>query len=277
MEVDENVEQEPIEAESPEVESPEVESPEAVEEYTPNFSYSVRDEEFEFNEALRDAVKSKEVEEHLRELYTKSKGLDGYKERYTDLEQQASALVGGYQTLKQLRDSGDIRGLLGALNVDSDTILDYANAILDERELPEEHRQLLEQNRQLNEKFSSVESQLKQMQMQSADSRIDSDINELKTLLVNEDYKPVAEAMRSAGLDMQKEVLKEGHLIYLETQKEPSVASVVKSVADKYSRLLKISASQNKPVLPSVSGSGNVPVAQKIKSIADLKKLAASM
>jgi hypothetical protein len=83
--------------------------------------------------------------------------------------------------------------------------------------------------------------------------------------------------MRSAGLDMQKEVLKEGHLIYLETQKEPSVSSVVKSVADKYSRLLKISAATKKPVLPSVTGSNNTPVTKKITSIDDLKKLAANM
>jgi hypothetical protein len=57
------------------------------EEYTPDFKYSVKDEEKEFPKWMQEGIKSKEDEESLRDLFTKVEGLDGIKESRTKLEE----------------------------------------------------------------------------------------------------------------------------------------------------------------------------------------------
>ena len=258
----------------PAVETPVEESTEPVE-YTPNYNYSVKDEEFEFDERLRTAVTSKEAEDTLRDLYTKSAGLDTYKGKYSELEQQTNALVSGYNTLKELRDAGDIRGLAKALNMKEDTFIQFAGDILDERELPEEQRKLLEENRQMREQMSGFESQLNQFQQSEGTRKVDSDIAELETLIVSESYKPVAEAMKSVGISMQEKVMDTGIAMYHKTGKEPSVEEVVAFVAKEFDYLTK--QATDKPVLPSVKSSGSTAIGKKITSIDDLRKLRASL
>ncbi|GAG39911.1 unnamed protein product, partial [marine sediment metagenome] len=48
-------------------------------EYEPNFNYSVKSESHEFDEWIRPLVKDTESEEHVRQLYTRAKGLDHVK------------------------------------------------------------------------------------------------------------------------------------------------------------------------------------------------------
>lgn len=55
-------------------------------EYTPNFKYTIKDEEHEFPEWLREVVKDPKTEEELRDLFTKANALDGIKESRTKIE-----------------------------------------------------------------------------------------------------------------------------------------------------------------------------------------------
>jgi hypothetical protein len=239
-------------------------------EYTPNLSYSVRDEEFQFDERFKDVVKSKDDEEYIRDLYTRSAGLDTYKNKYGELESQTNSLIQGFNTLKGFRDSKDMRSLMKALNVDEETLLDYTEELLKEHELPEEQRQLIERNRQLEERVNGFESKLSGFQEQEVNRRVDDDLNELRSLVSNDIYNPVANAMQSVGLDMAQEVLSAGHMEFSRTGKEPTVASVVKAVADKFNYLTKNQTS-NKPVLPTVNSTGSSHVASKVKSIDDIR------
>jgi hypothetical protein len=278
MSIENENELEPVENENEAGEptpAPELDSEETpVEEYTPNFNYSVLGEDKEFDEELRGSITSKDTEEKLRDLYTRSAGLDTYKNKYGELEGQTQALVQGFQTLKQLRDNKDVRGLMKSLNVDEEVILDYASSILDERELPEEHRTILEENRQMREQMSTFEKKLGGFEEQASTTRVDDDLRELQSMIISDDVKPVAKAMESVGINMQEEVLKEGHMEYLRTNQEPSIGSVVKKISQKYNYLTQ--QSSTKPTLPKVGGSNNIPVGQKITSIDDLRKLVAS-
>ena len=77
-EVQETVEPEPTPEVTPEVD-PNV--TEFVDEYKPNFEYTVMDEKKEFDEFLRGAITSKEQEEAVRKLYAKACGLDSIQEK----------------------------------------------------------------------------------------------------------------------------------------------------------------------------------------------------
>jgi hypothetical protein len=57
-------------------------------EYTPDFSYKIKDQDFEFPEWIREVVKSKEQEEYLRDLHTKADALEGIKESRGKIEME---------------------------------------------------------------------------------------------------------------------------------------------------------------------------------------------
>jgi len=136
------------------------EAPAEVVEYTPDYTYKVKDEVLEFPEHLRSSIASKEHEDELRDLYTRAAGLDGYKSKNGELENQVEELselkpqfdqlVNGYANIKKLRDDKDFHGLIQTLNWDKEDLLDFAETLLEEQELPEVERKTIEDNRRLS-------------------------------------------------------------------------------------------------------------------------------
>ena len=267
-------------------------SPES-EEYTPDFSYTIKDEKREFDESLRSFLTSREQEEKLRDLYTRADGLETYKEKFNkrdnefnELSGQSSALLNGYQKIKELRDSNDMRGLQRALGLKKEQILDYASVLLDEEELPEEQQQMINQNREMSEKLQLLENELNQFKTSSADRRVQDDMRELEGLLNSDKYKPLADEMAANGFNMFDEVHKAGHHEYLVTNKEPAIVDVVDQVAQRFGAVFNTNNNNEqqeetevtiqdiqKKTLPRVKGTSKRAVEQKVRSIADLRKL----
>lgn len=122
-------------------------------EYTPNYTYKVRDEELEFDEFIRPAINSPEIEEQVRELYTRAKGLDSVKSRFEETKQRMADLEleaqryreeneyasKGVEGLKKLALE-DFPSFAHIVGLDDKTILSYANRRLDYQEKPEHER-----------------------------------------------------------------------------------------------------------------------------------------
>src|SRR5688500_3044500 len=62
------------------------EPPKEVPQYTPNYKFKVMDEEKEFDDFLKGAIKTKEDEEKLRDIVTKAYGLDAHKKTHETLK-----------------------------------------------------------------------------------------------------------------------------------------------------------------------------------------------
>lgn len=254
-------------------------------EYTPNFSYKVKDEEFNFDERIQGAVKSVEDEEYFRDLYTKSAGLDSYKEKYADVEGQMEALVSGYRNMEQLQQNKDVAGVTKLFRFSDDDVLDYAEKILSHRELPEEQRVQLEKQQSMEQELHQLRQQQTSTQENIQTQAVQRDLNELNGLITSE-YKDVAKSMKDAGYDMAWEVGVRGHAQYKRDGVEPTIKSVVNDVANAFGHLNKpqqVPAQEAQtgqqtvrqvPVLPNLHGNTNSPIQAKVKSLADLHKLA---
>lgn len=266
-----------------------------VEDYTPDFTYKVRDEEHEFDERFRDVIKSKEDEEALRELYTRSAGLDHYKTKFSErdseyqaLENQAATLIEGYKKLQGFKESGDLTNFQKAFGFTDDQLIDYAISLTDHQALPEDQRRIIDENRTLQEKLSSLESTVTSMQTSETNQNLEAEIGELKNMLLSEQYKPAYDAFESRGINMVDKILEVGVGRMQVTGVEPNLEDIVKEVAsmvvipeaaapvveEQINNNQTVKVVERKKTLPSISGGGAAPVSSKITSLDQLKALA---
>ena len=152
-------------------------------EWEPNYSYSVRDDQFEFDEWARPFIKDAETEENMRQLYTKAGGLDRVKQSLektsTELttaqqealrhKEEAELARKGYDNMANLAKE-DFAAFAGLVGLDDKTILNYANQRLDYREKPEWERQQIDRDVELRTK--SYESQVQTEMLRKENERL---------------------------------------------------------------------------------------------------------
>lgn len=243
-------------------------------EYVPNYDYKVKDETLKFDERVLGSIKSKEDEDYYRDLYTRAAGLDSYKAKVKETESQAQTLIGGYKTLQDLRDGGDIRGLQKALGLSDDAILDFATELLDEDELPEEQKTMMASNRTMQSELDELRTKVSGYDARDSDARVLAEKNELSSIIKSDTYSEVSNAMAAVGHDMSAEVIREGTMMYNQSGVEPSIAEVVKIVHDRYSYITNLNMSEKKQVIPSVKGGNTNAIQTEITSLEQLRKLA---
>ena len=230
-----------------------IEGTQEPEEYTPSFTYKVKDEEREFDERLREVIRDKETEEYLRDLYTRADGLDTYKQKLSEREQalqdleqyrtKAIQMQEGFTQLKQFRDNGDYRRLFSSVGLNDDQILEYALKLAEEQEMPEQYRQTVQEKRQyedqlyeMQQKMREYENQLKSTQTQQYEYEVQKGLTELDSLIKKE--QDLNNFLVDKGINLQEEVLQYGIATTNATGKEPSVAEAFNAVANKYRNLL---------------------------------------
>ena len=262
-----------------------VEEQPEVAEYTPDYSYKVKDEVLEFDEALRGSVTSKESEDLLRDLYTKSMGLDGYKTKNSELETelgelkpQLGQLVDGYKNIKHLRDSKDYHRLMKTLDWPEEDLIDFAEKLLEEQELPESQRAEAKANRELNDKVQLLESKIDGYNAQSTERSLSDEQNELQGIMSHETYAPGIGKLKEVGVDFQEDVVAMGTKMFNESGRKvyPSIGDVVaktyelrKPLIERLSTSTEVNETQTEetvttqkvverqPTLPKVTGTNN--------------------
>ena len=298
-EVDEVVEPSEAESQTQEVSSEQndsVETESVENEWEPNYSYEVKGEQREFHEGLRDAVTSKEMEDYLRDIYTKADGLETYKGKVDKYEgdlkgqtEQIDLLLNGYKTLKEARDNNDINSLLSNLGVADNE--DFQNAILDwaieqseQLSLPQEEQDRIKSEKLRNSEYESLKTEIASLRASEHDKYIQSERNRLSSM-ANDKYGSLSSSLKNAGIDFENEVMVYGTYQLKTTGKEPTIEEAVEAVANKYAYFNKPSENTTKNVveefeapsnqaLPRVRRSTNTAVHSKIRSIEDLKNLA---
>ena len=288
----EGIQEDEIVAES-EVDQPDKE--EVSEEYKPNFTYRVRDEEREFDDKLKPFIKSKEDEDYFRDLVTKAEGIEHYKSKITEfettktnLEMTNKEMAEAFSNMKRLKDGGRVDELFEVLGISDDAVIDYALKLAEESDLPPEQRQAKETQREYERRLATLderetqtrmyeEARLAEMRLQEANSR-------LNTLITSEEGSLIRERMEDHGLNIVEEIRQYGLNQWSTTGKDPSIEDAYSYVVGKYGFLGNIGKQQNKTeelpiikkkVLPTVSGgsTSEVPVESAIRSFEQLRKL----
>ena len=276
--------------------SPPAETEEEVAEYTPNYSYKVKDEEFEFDEFLQGSVTSAEQEEALRELYTKSRGLEGYKDKltskeqeYNELMQEAGSYADGFKTLKKHVDhansTGDFREVGKALGLSDEKLVEYAVKLAEEAALPDEQKDLINHNRELQDKLSSVESRMSGYEAQQLKSDQQAKADYVRKTIENTPQGvEVWQAMADVNRDMVREFYYLGDEM-MDAGLNPQIKDIVEKLVTNNQHLLELKSFREqkqqplvqedigqKPILPTVKGNNSAAVKKEISSIDDIKK-----
>lgn len=255
-----------------------------LEEYSPNFTYKVKDEEHEFNDYVKGAITSRESEDYFRDLHTRADGLDGYKEKVTGLEGRlgeyenvTGKLQRGFTDLKSYRDQGDYRNLFKSLGVSSDDVVKYAYGLAQEAEMPEEQRNMINQNRQYEDRLSMLERENESHRQHRSNSAVNNDLKELESYVNTSDG--LNDRMKSVGFNLRDEILSYGIAATKSTGREPSIAEAANVVIEKYGKLLSPANAgipqtreeqvqqviNNRPnALPKINGSNQTAPSEKM-------------
>ena len=279
-------------------ESVETKSVVAEEEYTPSYTYKVLDEEKEFDDRFKELIKTKDDEDFIRYIVTRSERLDNYKQKYSAKEIELSDAFGkvntlaqGFQTIKEKRDAKDYRGLLKTLGWEENDVLEFALELAEEKQLPDNERKTKETERILKEENDILRSRIISDEESAASDASDAEINELKSELSKPENYEVAMALHNNNTNIAEEVVAVGRYIYKTTGKYPAVSEVVSKVVDKYRPFLNGKAGENtdevnddlaqkqsqKQSLKRPKGQPVNAVNNPISSLDELKKLASAI
>lgn len=271
--------------------------------YAPNFKFKVYDEEKEFDEFLRPVITNKDVEDKLRDLYTRAHGLDGLKTKHEKLRAE-------YETLQPIKTKyGNLAESLGALSyyvgkddfdsffqtlrIPEDKIYKWVNRKLQEQEMSPEQKADLQARREEQHRLYMLEKQ-----NQEALSRLESfesqqNRMQLDSVLAKPEISSVAQAFDTKvgrqGAFME-EVIKRGVTLYHMTGQDLPPEQVVQDLMQTIGKVVEPMAASPQatqmtpnmgqakpPVIPNIQAKSGSPVRKSPRSIEDIRKLASTM
>jgi len=267
--------------------------------YTPNYKFKVMDDELEFDEKIRAAVTSKETEEHLRDLYTKSHGVPKLKETiekktkdYEDISSRYAAIEAEHY---QLREGIDRLGDLSrkdfslfqkSMSISDDAILDRAAEILEfQKEDPEEQRRL-ERNQQDKLQGYQARNEAENLRKQNDEFRQFKLRYELDQAVGSPEVSEFAKQFdQKMGSDaFKRKVASYGANYWNQTRQYIPPLEACKAVAEEYRVFFAdnspapqngnttLSREAPKPIPNLGTGTSVSPTKRKFKSIDDIRK-----
>lgn len=265
---------------------------EAASVYTPNFKYSVLDEEKEMPEKVKALIKTEEDEKFFKELFEKSDGLDhvktkhqSLKDNFVKLDEEYKGLVGELQELKGFYQKGDLDSFFQSLAIPEQKILEWAYQKVQYKQMAPEQRQLLDARREaemrayhLEKQNSSVMSEMERFKVDQKRQEIRMTLNEGSVKSFMDEFDKRA-GKKGAFLE---ELVERGDRAF---QRGKDLHPM--EVAQEIMRLYKVEAQmaepktigapkKGPPVITNVGSKASSPVGQaKVKTLADVKKLQA--
>lgn len=264
--------------------------------YAPNYKFKVMDSEHEVDEWVRPVIKSKEMEQKVKDLYSKAYGLDAIKPRYQSLREEHEGLKSRYSeteralsTLGSYVKDGDFDSFFEGLNIPKNKIMEYALELVRREQMPPEQRMQWEEGRKAREaaryyemqNASLMESQ-QRLSVQQRTFELDMALNSPEAKAISESYNSgmgsdeafreyciqIGQAYAARGQDISaQQAVAEAtrQLRAMSGQAAPSVGGS------------QVVSASSKPVIPNIQGRGTSPVKPTVKSLDDLKKRAKEM
>ena len=264
--------------------------------FTPNYKVKVMDNEVEIDDFLRSGITDAEKEKKVRELYEKAYGLDHYKTKYSNLETTHKEILPKFQqyegvlaTLAEARNQGDVERILELAGVDEDKFWTFVKSKVEFlQKSPEEQAEI---NRvrelQMRERHSQVElhTMREQYQQQLRDMKNFELQNELSKPEVAEAVKGIDARLGQPGSFVQW-VRNIGMMEFQRTKKDISAKEAVERVlklagwehqgqaASQQATVVAPVVQKGLKTLPKINNASGGAVGGKVRSLADLQKLA---
>lgn len=268
--------------------------------YVPNYKFKVGDEEKEFDDFVRPIIDRKDVEEKLREIYTKAHGLEPAKARLKteldDVRAEAGTFKEKYANLQtslgrlsHLVNTDDFDSFFQSLKIPEQKLFKWMQRKIKEQEMPPEERQEIARQRNENARLYDLELQNKSLQEKIETWEKEQNYSRLNTIIAGPEVSPIAQAFDAkVGTPgaFYNEVLKRGVALYHIYGKDLPPDQVVADVMATIGKIVPVeqsaagqdAAMSTKPaVIPNVSGKSTSPVKKAPRSLSELKQLAETM
>lgn len=277
--------------------------------YEPDYKFQALENEHEIDERFRPFIKSKEDEEGFKDLFSKAKTFDAIKEKYgsgrkaIEMHEQAQGWQRESQEYAQTKQSidmlntfvrnGDMDSFLGTLKIPQEMVMKWAVQQAKLSEAPAEERARYQQEVNQRQQLYSLQMQNEQVQnnyMQQAVQTREIELN--NALAMDTDFSSQFDTAVGKPGSFKSEVVEYAKAIWATQQRDLTVAEAVAGVKQKFGAFVQQGAGRQ-PVVPPEkrvvvqgktqtlpnlgTGSGQSPAKAKVKSLADLKKLAATM
>jgi hypothetical protein len=305
----EAVEEAPAEAEPAEAEAAteaEATTEAVADEYTPDLSYKVYDEVKEFPDWVKDLVKTKELEETVRGVLSKADALDTIKLKHEERGTKLGEVQGNYDNivgklneLQHYIDGGPaLYGeLFKQIGLDNQQVVDYVAQLLKENDLDPQEKARLQSHRQIQ--VDQFQQTKQQQALLDENRRLQADAHEAayqRVLSLPEVAKVQAYVDQHTGAGaFRKAADNYGQAFFQQHGKDTTPEQAVSQIMEQYKPFLnniaattasdlaaaKRDLDDGRPtgVIPNVgkANAGTSPVRKKVKSLEDIRKLAANM
>lgn len=285
--IDEAIESNEVEQQAGEVDT-EQETEVVEPEYTPSYTYKVRDEEYTMDDWAKGLIKDPETEQHIRDLYTEKHGLDLAKKERAEVQEKYNALEGSIQKLNEFVVNNDARGFIDSLGLPKQMFMDYAINELQYMEMTPEQRAQVDQKRnqelqatQLERDYNSLQEQSSQQAIQMRDLQLDNTLQQPQYAEAAKTYdarvgrpgafKDFVVQRGEYNLQVNNVELTMDQAI----QEAMTYGGVVGTQAPSTTENVGTHAAQRqeqKPVIPKVGGGNASPAKKQMTSIEDLRK-----
>ena len=267
-------------------------------EWQPDYKYSIKSEDHEFDEFIRPAIKDPETEKQVRELYTRAYGLDHVKanleqerERARQFEEQTNTFKSeaelakqGIEGLKKLAKE-DFASFAHLAGIEDNTILNYANNRLDYREKPEHERRMIDSDMERRTQSYQNNIEMENLRRQNIALMQHQHQTKLSQAMAVPEIAEFEKAFNSKMGEgaFRQHVNNYGSMQYKSTQQyvEPSIA--VQQIYSQFKPLFMDKLEQvnkqgtnttTKPPTNLGPGRTSSVVTKRLKSLADLRKRA---
>ena len=298
----EGMEAQATESSEPEASGEEESTVPVTEEYTPNYSFKVMDEEREFDDRVRGYIKSKEDEEYFRDIMQRAYGLDYVKkdretlrEENTSLQEvrgQFDTVVNDLQNVGRFVQNGDFGNFFDSMQIPREKVyqwvLEQAELQRLQQENPQQYNQYMRNQNVLNQNYQLQQERDMLIKEQQA-TRVSQIHNQMDYEMSQPDVQQAASVFneRVGNPDaFRQEVINRGRAHYARTGVDLPPAEIINQVmmlggfqrGQQVQQPQHQTPSQPRPrreveTLPNVSGRSTSPVKKKPRSFQDLYKI----
>lgn len=268
--------------------------------FNPDFKFKVMDEEKEIDEWIRPFITDQEKQQKIKELYEKAHGLDyakpkheALKQKYESMEPQYQALTGDLKLLGQHLKNQDLGSFFKSFKLTDEQILDYAVKRLEYMEAPPEVKKQMEAEEGRKSQLAQVSLDNEQLRSYKKDHESQVFQKSFQDTMSRPEIQAVAQSFDSRtgkSGSFTEAIIEYGKVKSIQAGRNLPIPEIVQGYIQTFGLTPQPSqvasgaqvgtgsteTAQRKETLPKVQSSGASPVAQKVKSLQDLKNLQAA-
>lgn len=266
--------------------------------YAPSYEYEVFQEKKEMPEWARPLITTKEMEDNFRKVFAGHGATeqlvskrDGYMKELGTLRDEHETLKTQLSDCSDMVDRGDLDGFFKAIGLPTEKVLQYALHHVEYQNLSPEQKKAYDEYVDAGRNNSVLSKKVAELEGRLDSTGVQTRTRDLQSALTRVDVATTVQAIDQKlkaydqGASFEDEVIKLGDWTWRNKGVDLTADQAVDAVLKKYAQFMgqlpqsaAAPAGQVKPpVIPNVGSLGMSPAKKKITSIADMRKLAASM